>query len=368
MSKLGLSHEARKEIDPSRTSFEGLLDAWDGETAVIRRDRESDGWIFVCLHSTRLGPAGGGTRMKVYAAPADALEDAMRLSAAMTRKLAVAGLPFGGGKAVLAVPSIPSGERRRALLLRYAELVASLGGKYRTSSDINTNEADMDVIGERTEYVFGRSLKAGGSGNPAAPTALGVFHGIGASLEYAFGSSELGGRSVLVQGTGGVGSALAEHLAAAGAALSIADIDSERAREVAARVGAKVIEANEIFDVECDVYAPCAVGGVLTSDTVERLRCRVVAGSANNQLAQPDAADRLRARGILYAPDYVINGGGAIALVGLEQLGWSPAELDAALVRIGVTLCEIYERADQEQISTAAASDDLADQRLHVES
>ena len=191
----------------ARTSFEELLDDWDGETAVVRRDRESGAWFFVCLHSTRLGPAGGGTRMKVYPTPADALEDAMRLSAAMTRKLAVAGLPFGGGKAVLAVSELPRGEQRRALLLRYGDLVASLGGTYRTSSDLNTNEADMDVIGERTEYVFGRSKEAGGSGNPAAPTAVGVFHGIRSSLAYQLGSDELAGRTVLVQGAGGVGSA-----------------------------------------------------------------------------------------------------------------------------------------------------------------
>jgi leucine dehydrogenase len=138
-------------------SFEELLQNWDGETAIVRRDRETDGWIFVCLHSTRLGPAGGGTRMRVYATPADALADAMRLSAAMTPKLAVADLPFGGGKGVLAVPSIPSGEQRRELLLRYGELVESLGGSFRTSSDLNTSEADMDVLGERTQYVFGRS-------------------------------------------------------------------------------------------------------------------------------------------------------------------------------------------------------------------
>ena len=177
MTEMEIPTEDRDEIRPP-TSFESLLEEWDGEAAIIRRDSESGAWIFVCIHSTRLGPAGGGTRMKVYATPAEALEDAMRLSAAMTRKLAIAGLPFGGGKAVLAVPSVPSGEQRRALLLRYADLVASLGGTYRTSSDINTNEADMDVIGERTEYVFGRSRQAGGSGNPAAPTAVGVFHGI----------------------------------------------------------------------------------------------------------------------------------------------------------------------------------------------
>jgi leucine dehydrogenase len=302
--------------------------------------------------------------MKVYPTPAEALEDAMRLSAAMTRKLAVAGLPFGGGKAVIAVPAIPSGEQRRALLLRYGDLIASLGGTYRTSSDINTNETDMDVIAERTEYVFGRSRQAGGSGNPAAPTAVGVFHGIQSSLEHALGSSELEGRTVLVQGGGGVGSALANHLAAAGASLLVADIDPERAREVAARAGGTAVQADEILQIECDVFAPCAVGGILSSETVEGLRCRIVAGSANNQLADPEAADLLRARGILYAPDYVINGGGAIALVGLEQLGWTTTQLDMALRRIGRTLQEIYERADEGAISTAAAADVFADQRL----
>lgn len=350
---------------PSHT-FEGLLENWDGEAAVIRRDSESDAWMLVCLHSTRLGPAGGGTRMKVYPTPAEALADAMRLSAAMTRKLAIAGLPFGGGKAVLAVPSIPSGEEWRALLLRYGDLVASLGGTYRTSSDINTNEADMDVIGERTEYVFGRSRQAGGAGNPAAPTALGVFHGIRASVEYALNSPDLDGRTVLVQGAGGVGSALAEHLTAAGATVYVTDIDSERAAKVAARVAGTAVDADEVSRIECDVYSPCAVGGVLSNESVEQLRCRIVAGSANNQLAEPDVADLLRARGILYAPDYVSNGGGAIALVGLEQLGWSSADLDRALEQIGHTLRQIYERADAEGIPTAAASDAVADERLRV--
>ena len=361
MREMEIPTEDREEIGPP-TSFENLLEEWDGEAAVIRRDSESGAWIFVCVHSTRLGPAGGGTRMKVYATPAEALEDAMRLSAAMTRKLAIAGLPFGGGKAVLAVPSVPSGEQRRALLLRYGDLVASLGGTYRTS----TNEADMDVIGERTEYVFGRSRQAGGSGNPAAPTAVGVFHGIRSSVEYALGSPDLEERTVLVQGAGGVGSALAEHLAAAGASVFVADIDSDRAGEVAARVGGTAVDTDHVPRMECDVYAPCAVGGVLSSETGERLRCRIVAGSANNQLAEPEAAEILRARGILYAPDYVINGGGAIALVGLEQLGWSSTELDAALEQIGHTLRQIYERADAENISTAAASDAVADERLCV--
>ncbi len=302
--------------------------------------------------------------MKVYGTPAEALEDAMRLSAAMTRKLAVAALPFGGGKTVIAVPKIPSGEQRRGLFLRYGDLIDSLGGTYRTSSDMNTGEADMDVIGERTEYVFGRSAEAGGSGNPAPPTALGVYHGIRASLAHVFGSADLDGRVVLVQGAGGVGSSLADHLANAGASVLVADIDPARAEVIAARIGGSAIAAEDVFETECDVYAPCAVGGTLSRETVPRLRCRIVAGSANNQLAEPEAAELLRERGILYAPDYVINGGGAIALVGLEQLGWSKSELDAALAKIGETLRKIYERADARGISTAAAADLLAEERL----
>src|SRR6266567_506364 len=187
-------------------TFEELLESWEGETAVIHRDRPSGGWMFICIHSTRRGPAGGGTRMKVYERPADGLQDAMRLSRAMTAKLAVAGLPLGGGKAVLAVPELPTGNDRRELLLRYGDLVDSLGGTYHTSSDMNTGEADMDVIAERTKHVFGRSQAKGGSGSPAVPTAVGVYHGLRASVGYAFGSDELAGRIVLVQGAGSVGS------------------------------------------------------------------------------------------------------------------------------------------------------------------
>lgn len=345
-------------------TFESLVESWDGETAGIHLDRESGAWIFICLHSTLLGPAGGGTRMNVYPTQADALHDALRLSAAMTRKLAVAGLPFGGGKAVIAVPEIPTGDERRALLLRYAELLESLGGAFRTSSDLNTNETDMDVIGERTQYVFGRSVRAGGSGSSALPTALGVYHGIRASLEQVFGSTDLRGRTVLVQGAGGVGSALAARLAEDGASVAVADVDPDRARAAAARVGGEVVPADDVEGVECDVYSPCAVGGILGAESVPRLRCRIVAGSANNQLADASAADVLRRRGILYAPDYVINAGGALGIVGLELLGWNSTELDSALVAIGETLRRIYELAEADGTSTAAAADALAAERL----
>jgi glutamate dehydrogenase/leucine dehydrogenase len=264
---------------------------------------------------------------------------------------------------VIAVNEIPSGQRRRDLLLRYGELVASLGGTFRTSSDMNTGEADMDVVGERTQFVFGRSVGAGGAGSPAVPTAVGVFHGIRASLDHVFGSDALAGRSVLVQGAGGVGSQLAGHLADGGASVLIADVDLARARNVATRVHGDVVAPDRVVEAPCDVYAPCAVGGVLSTDTASRVRCRIIAGSANNQLAQQEAADVLRARGILYAPDYVINAGGAIALVGFEQLGWNAPDVSTALAGIGETLREIYRRADAQGVSTATAADALAEER-----
>ena len=224
-------------------SFEELLESWSGEQAVIHRDRESDGWIFICMHSTQLGPAAGGTRLKVYETSADGLRDAMRLSAGMTAKLAVADLGLGGGKAVLAVPAIPQGDERRALLHRYGDMVQSLGGGFMTSSDVGTGEADMDVIAERTEHVFGRSLAAGGAGDPGPFTAVGVFHGIRASLAHSTGSNDLAGRTVLVQGAGSVGGALAELLGRAGAAVLVADVDAERAQTVATAIGGSPVDA-----------------------------------------------------------------------------------------------------------------------------
>jgi leucine dehydrogenase len=346
------------------SDFQQLLDTWDGETAVIRRDRETGGWIFICLHSTRRGPAGGGTRMKVYGSPAEGLNDAMLLSGAMSRKLAVAGLPFGGGKGVIAIPEIPTGQPRRELLLRYGELVASLGGTYCTSSDMNTDEADLDVIWERTKYVFGRSVATGGSGSPARPTALGVYHGIRASVAHLDGSQALDGRRILLQGAGGVGSQLADHLAKAGASILVADIDQDRAQAVASRVNGGVVHPDETLQTDADVYAPCAVGGTLDVESASRIRCAVVAGSANNQLAQPEAADVLSARGILYAPDYVINAGGAIGVAGTEQLGWSQDQVSAALERIGETLRDVYRRSEDQGISTAAAAEAIAEERL----
>ncbi|MDX6400412.1 MAG: leucine dehydrogenase [Gaiellaceae bacterium] len=346
------------------TTFEELLGLWDGEQVVICHDRESGGWIFICMHSTQLGPAAGGTRLKVYETPADGLRDAMRLSAGMTAKLAVADLGLGGGKAVLAVPAVPQGDDRRALLHRYGDMVDSLGGRFMTSSDVGTGEEDMDVIAERTRHVFGRSLANGGAGDPGPFTAVGVLHGIKASVAHVHGSDDLTGRTVLVQGAGSVGAALAELLGREGATVLVADVDEGRAAAVASRVGGAPVDAKTALEAECEVYAPCALGAILSSQTIPGLRCRIVAGSANNQLAKPQDADLLSSAGILYAPDYVINAGGAIAINYLELNNRTQAEVDAALAKVGDTLTGIYERADAEAISTAAAADALAASRL----
>jgi leucine dehydrogenase len=337
--------------------FEDLLKAWDGEEAVIRYDAESGAWMFVCIHSTALGPGGGGTRLRVYPTPADGLADAMRLSGAMTRKFAAADIPRGGGKAVLAVPELPTGDARRRLLLRYGDLVAALGGTYRTAGDMNISPADLDVVAERCPWVYGTTGKGG---NSARGTAIGTLHAIHATAEHAFGSPELGGVRVLVQGAGSVGADLVRLLRAAGAQVLVSDVDEARA----AATGATVVPADDVIGTECDLYSPCAVGGTLNAETIPRLRCRAVAGCANNQLAEPEDGDRLHDAGILYAPDYVVNAGGVIQLVGLEDLGWSEDELEEGLARIGDTLGTLFRAASDDGITPAAAAERLAAERV----
>jgi leucine dehydrogenase len=338
--------------------LEDLIRAWDGEEVVVRFDEPTGSWMFVCIHSTARGPAGGGTRMKVYGEPSDALADAMRLAAAMTLKMAAVDMPFGGGKAVLAVPELLEGDARRGLLLRYADLVASLRGTFQTGPDVNTTVADMDVIGERCPYVFCRSEAHGGSGNPGPYTARGVFHGIRASVRHVFGTDSLEGRVVLVQGLGSVGAPLAAELEAAGAHVLVSDVVPKLVAST------EVVPAEEVIGTDCDVYAPCALGGTLNAETIPRLRCRIVAGSANNQLAEREDAERLRDAGILYAPDFVINAGGVLNSLGVEHLGWTREQIERRLAAIGDTLAEIYARADAEGLTTEAAAEHHARARL----
>jgi leucine dehydrogenase len=337
--------------------FEGLLAGWDGEHAVMRHDPESGAWMFVCVHSTARGPAGGGTRMRVYPTPADGLADAMRLSGAMTWKMAAAGMPRGGGKAVLAVPELPTDERRRQLLRRHGELVASLGGSYRTAGDMNISPEDLDVVAETCPWVYGTTR---GGGNSGRGTARGTLHAIRATVEHAFGSPELAGRSVLVQGTGAVGAILARELADAGARVLVSDVDEERA----AATGCETVPPEHVVKTEVDVYSPCAVGGTLNADSIPLLACRAIAGCANNQLAEPEDSERLQERGILYAPDFVVSAGGIIQLIGLEDEGWSEVQLEERLAGIGDTLRTLFAEAEAEGITPAEAADRLARRRV----
>ncbi len=344
--------------------FEDLLEAWDGEEVAVRFDDPSGTWMFVCVHSTVLGPASGGTRMKAYARPGDALRDGLRLASAMTSKNAVAGLPLGGGKGVLAVSELPSGEARRTLLLRYADLVESLHGTYWTACDMNTASPDMDVIAERCSSVFGRTEAHGGSGTSAPATADGVFAGIRASVAHAFGTDDLTGCTVLVQGVGAVGGPLARRLRDGGAELVLTDVDEARAKELAAELGGEAVAPEDAVATACDVLSPCATGGVLSAESIPRLRCRVVAGAANNQLKEPEDAERFAEREILYAPDYVVNAGGIIHLASLEMLGEDEARRDERVAGIADTLAEVFRIADAEGISTAAAADHMVQARL----
>ncbi len=289
-----------------------LIREWDGFGVVSRFDEPTGTWIFIALHDNRLGRPTGGTRLRVYTAPEDGLLDAMRLAEGMTYKWAGLEMAMGGGKAVLAAAGPLEGEARRGLLRRYGALVEGLRGAFATGEDLGTTTADMEVIGETTRYVHLFPDDDGTATDPGPFTARGVFRGIEAALE-AIGETGLDGRSVLVQGAGDVGWPLAELLAGAGARLLVADPDDGRLTAAKERYGAEPVPPEAVYDTECDVFAPCAIGEVLTRDTVPRLRCRIVAGSANSQLAEPADARRLHERDILYAPDYIVNGGGALA-------------------------------------------------------
>ncbi len=330
-----------------------LLADWDGLGVVTRFDRPTATWIFIALHDDRLGRPTGGTRLKVYATPEDGLADALRLAVGMTAKWAALELPMGGGKAVLAAARPLASEERRGLLLRYGGLVESLAGAFATGEDLGTTPDDMRLVAEATRWVH----VFADAPDPGPFTALGVFHGIRAALAARCGSDDPAGRGVLVQGVGDVGERLAELLVAAGARVLLCDLDGERAAGVAARLGAEVVPPARLLGTPCDVFAPCAVGAVLTAETIPQLACTIVAGAANNQLAEPADAARLHQRGILYAPDYVINGGGALAF-GLMGMGRAdPAAARAAMARIGASLREIFAEAAARDESPAAAAD-----------
>jgi leucine dehydrogenase len=301
-----------------------------------------------------------------YASFEDAAGDALRLSRAMTYKMAMASLPMGGGKSVLALAKPRSetsaGDWAR-ILATHARTLETLAGAYWTGPDVNTSSEDMDALRPTTRYAFGASPALGGSGSSAQDTARGVFVGIGAALGAAGLGRSVEGRRVFVQGVGAVGGDLARRCLAAGAQVLVTDVDPARVAVLAA-AGALPVDAGTAPFVPCDVYAPCATGGTVTTEVAERLECAAIAGAANNPLACDEAADVLASRGIVYAPDYVINAGGAIHLIGHEVLGWGEHEVAAQVERIGETLDLVFARARETATSTDAAARRMAEERL----
>lgn len=340
--------------------------AWDGELTTVRYDRETNAWFLIGVHSTVLGPAAGGTRAMEYDSLDAAATDVTKLATAMTLKMAVAGLPMGGGKSVIALPRPRkeiSPQTWSRLLRIHAENINKLGGAYWTGPDVNTSSDDMDVLGETTKHVFGRSPEKGGSGSSADNTAVGVYHSLRATAEAAGMGPSLQGRTVLVQGLGAVGNRLAELARDDGAVLLVSDVDSAR---VAAwqESGATVVPTGSVTATPCDLFAPCATGGIIDEEIAERIPCAAIAGAANNPLTGPQVADVLAERGISYAPDFVSNGGGAIHLVGYEVLGWPTETVDEHIRGIGDTLREVFHQAQQRGISTEQAARDLARRRI----
>ncbi|MDP5308011.1 Leu/Phe/Val dehydrogenase [Paracoccus spongiarum] len=335
------------------------LKAPEGFERLVRaEDAEAGLRALICIHSTVLGPAAGGCRMWAYGGEAEAIEDVTRLARGMTYKNAMAGLGLGGGKSVII------GDARRdktpAMMRAFGRAVEALGGRYYTAEDVGISPEDMAHAARETRFAVGLS---GASGDPSPWTAEGVFRCLLTGAAHVFGSDDLRGRRVLVQGLGHVGMDLARKLAAAGADLVVTDIHAEALRIATADLGAAVCEPGAVFEQQMDVYAPCALGGVITDDSAARLRARLICGAANNQLATPALARSLRARGITYLPDYVVNAGGIISVASEihgKDDAWRRARLDGIAGRVA----EMLVRAGAEGRCTTDIADEMVGRML----
>lgn len=337
------------------------------EKVLISTGARSGLVITVAVHSTILGQALGGARMWNYPHWSDAVADALRLSAAMTLKNSAAGLERGGGKAVIHVPlgvSLSPGQKRDAML-DLGDCIESLGGAYMTAEDVGTTAQLMAVVAERTEHVCGLPAEQGGVGEPADATAAGVYASILATVDALFGSPEIAGRHVVISGLGQVGGRLARALNAAGAVLTVSDVNLER-RQLAAELGATWVDAELAHRVTADLYVPCGLGGALSPRVIEQLAVRGVVGAANNQLAHRNGAAALAARGILWAPDFVVNGGGVIYLDAATRPDADAAAIARRVAAIGDTVAAIFRDAASQSITTLDAAERLAQSRLVI--
>ncbi len=335
-------------------TLEDLATATDHERVVFCRDPEAGYRAVIAIHSTAAGPAVGGTRYWTYASEPEAVTDALRLSRGMTFKNVMAGLPLGGGKSVVLREV---SQDREALFRAHGRAIERLGGLYTAGEDVGTSPADMEILRTETAHV------AGILGDPSPDTAHGVVRAMRAAALHRWGSEDLAGRTVAIQGCGHVGFLLARELAAAGARLRVADLDPERVRRTVEASGAEAVDPAEIQSVEADLFAPCALGGILNAETIPSLRVEIVAGAANNQLWEDEDGGRLGDWGILYVPDYVANAGGVIGGC-REILGWSEEETRERIERIYDTLSSVLRLARAEGIPPHAAADRLAGERL----
>jgi len=343
---------------------EGVLSSmqeFDHEQVVFCQAKDVGLKVIVAIHDTTLGPALGGTRMWPYASETEALRDVLRLSRGMTYKAAAAGLPLGGGKAVII--GDPKKDKSQALFRSYGRFINSLDGRYITAEDVGTNVFDMECAFLETDYVVGTDPTHGGSGDPSPFTALGTFYGIKACLNKVYGDESLKGRTFAVQGAGKVGADLIRHLVKNGAKVIACDIDKDKVNSLKQEVSIETVPPDDIYNVKCDVFSPCALGAIINDKTVELLKCKIVAGGANNQLERIDHADILKKRGICYAPDYVINAGGLMNVF-LELEGYSRERCERMVQNIYHNVGRVLKIADEMGVTTARAADVMVEEHL----
>ena len=339
----------------------GYMDRYGHEQLAMYTDPAVGLKAIIAIHDTTLGPACGGTRIWPYSTEGDAIQDVLRLAQAMTYKSAAADLPLGGGKAVIIAD--PHTQKTEALLRAYGRFVETLGGRYLTTTDVGSTGRDMEYIRQETKHVVGLPTTAGGSGDTSIMTGLGVYMGMKACAREVWGSDSLQGRKIAMQGFGKVALQTAHHLLKEDAQLVVTDV-YESALDRARDLGLKVVAPDNIYDLESDIFSPCALGGVLNGDTIPRLKCRMVAGGANNQLLDESEGAELQRRGILYAPDYVINAGGIINVEAEIGSTYNPDRARERTERIYETMARVIAISKQEEIPTSKAADRLAEERL----
>ncbi len=338
------------------------------EQIIFNYDKTTGLKAIIAIHDTTLGPALGGCRMWPYETEDEALLDAMRLATGMTYKCAVSDSNFGGGKSVII--GDPNKDKSEALFRAFGRFVQTLGGRYYTGTDLGTTGKDFVYASRESDYLVGLPEEFGGSGNTALPTAYGVYKGIKAAAKAAFGCASLKGRKVAVQGVGKVGQALVDYLKEEDVQVVICDISEDNINKVKEKYpDVEVVDPEKIYDVECDIFSPCARGGIINDDTIPRLKCKIIAGSANNQLLEPKHGEMLHERGILYAPDYVINAGGLIQVADELEFKDAGKRSERVLMKteaIYDILLKIFTRSKEENIPTSRVADRLAEERIEV--